>query len=1220
MAIVKLVAGAVAATLFYKKVYEPIREDIKQIYNDPNVDPDHRSALIGVMLLERFSPFTTGDSITAYSELSSLTDSTEYDYYINTYIDQDNYVSDPLTSEELNAIKPDAGSLNGGDNDAENKDTFTDDIVDIFESAEINASPLVLDLDGDGIELISLNSSDAVYWDIDLDGFSEATGWASPDDGFLVVDINDNGIIDDSSELFGDQTGFENGFLALKEYDSNGDNLITNADAMWSDLLIWKDLNGDGISQANELSSLDNLLITEIDLGYTDVSTIVAGNSIYQESTFTIDGNSRDIADVYFKYSNYNSVYSAEHTIDLESLLLPMLDGSGDLPFLTASLSLDNNGMDSNSLISLVSDFSDLTQAQLFTDNATVMDDVADIMYRWAGVDSVSQSSRGPNIDGRQLEFLEKIMGQEFLQRGYMTEPGFNAAEDLKEGFLIAQNNIYARLAAQGVGCDLFTGDIYYDVAADSIQGITGIDSTVLAQLETAAGSASSPDVYWQNVIRMVEFTIGTTNLSAGDQTDLDDAITNTTSTDLSGIVSSLDYDAADGVDYNGTSSGETITGGTGWDDIDAGAGNDILYGGLGNDTIDGDADDDNIYGENGNDYLRGGLGEDTYHYSLGDGWDIIREQGTGSGNTNDRILFAAGITLADLTITRISNTDLQILIDTGSQTGEILIENQFNYSTGEGHVETLEFSDASTYDLAAQDYTLTGTDRDETLRGSRYASTGIDTIYGGAGNDIIYADAANESDFNANTLYGEEGNDELHGDGGADSLFGGIGDDILEGNGGDDFLNGGTGTDHMEGGTGNDTYHFVTGIKTIEEQSGSADKITLAAIWDSNTPDYFRIVNDLQIFFDTQNHITIQGYYNSNGAVETLLYDDATSIDLTSISYTDQGTASNNFMTGTSGDDTLYGFGGNDRIDGNAGNDNLFGGTGNDKLYGEYGNDYLDGGAGDDLMLGGQDDDTYFYVSGFDIMREINGTDVLELASGWSFEDLNFYINSGDSRDLVIDFNDGSVNSITIEDMFYSTRQIETLRFNDGGSDFDLTSLHYTTYGTEGNNYLDGILSSYINGGNTNDILYGLGGDDDLEGKNGNDILYGGDGNDDLDGDAGDDILYGGDGFDIMRGEGGADTFVFESASAFNDIDEIDDFDVSENDVLDLSDLLGGYDPLNDAITDFVEITTSGADSIVKVDVDGGADNFVQVAFIDGTNGLTDEAALEAAGRLITS
>ena len=71
-----------------------------------------------------------------------------------------------------------------------------------FSSAEVTRSPLTLDLDGDGVETVSVN--DGVYFDHDGNGFAEKSGWVSKDDAILVRDLNNNGQIDDGSELFGD--------------------------------------------------------------------------------------------------------------------------------------------------------------------------------------------------------------------------------------------------------------------------------------------------------------------------------------------------------------------------------------------------------------------------------------------------------------------------------------------------------------------------------------------------------------------------------------------------------------------------------------------------------------------------------------------------------------------------------------------------------------------------------------------------------------------------------------------------------------------------------------------------------------------------------------------------------------------------------------------------------------------------------------------------------
>ena len=118
--------------------------------------------------------------------------------------------------------------------------------------------------------------------------------------------------------------------------------------------------------------------------------------------------------------------------------------------------------------------------------------------------------------------------------------------------------------------------------------------------------------------------------------------------------------------------------------------------------------------------------------------------------------------------------------------------------------------------------------------------------------------------------------------------------------------------------------------------------------------------------------------------------------------------------------------------------------------------------------------------------------------------------------------------------------------------------------------------------------------------------------------GDASDNTLNGTSGSDFLYGADGSDTFAFDSSS-FSAVDTIGDFNVADGDTLDLSDVLEGYNALTDAISDFVQITDNGSDSVMSIDVNGGADNFVQVATLSGVTGLTDENALEASGNIVT-
>lgn len=991
------------------------------------------------------------------------------------------------------------------------KDTDMEPARDKVSEGEQEASPLVFDLDDSGtIDLVSLANSD-VMWDLDEDGFRELSGWVSASDGLLAIDLDQNGRIDDNGELFG--SADTDGFSQLSVYDSNSDGIIDAYDSAFSDLLIWQDANSDGVSQASELKSLAEWDIISIDLAATEVQSTNQGHSISHTSTFVVDdgvnpADTRIVHDVWFQYDNFYSVYSGDYDLDLDALLIGVNQrGYGVLSDLHISMSEDSSG--AGSLRSLVLDFSDLTLSQMFADDDSVMDDVRDIMYRWANVDGVDSESRGNYVNAQELEFMEAFVGEDFLQRGIHSNPGGWAAEDIGEAFSIAQNNIYARLVAQGAGADLFTGTIHYDVSADSLEGVTGLNQSTIDTLETQGMSQTNVDVFWQNVVRVIEYTVGVSNLSTGDQTYLDDAIYATDNTlSLSGIVADLAYESVLGTTYNGTSSGESLTGGSGHDELNGFAGEDVLTGNA------------------GGDYLRGGDGDDQYIWAAGDGSDIIREEGVGTGNDDDRIVLGSGFDSGDLTITRVGNTDLMIDIDNGTDTGQIIIENQFNYASGGGHVELIEFSDSSTYRLDDKNYTLTGTSGADELRGVNTGGADADTIYGGAGNDEIYGYAPNQtSDTATNNLYGEAGDDELYGGIGTDYIYGGADDDYLDGNAGDDVMDGGTGDDYARGDAGDDTYVYTGGHDTYFDNSGSADKITLIAAYDSVTPSYFRFDDDLQIYWDADNTITITNFFTTN-SIETMVYDDSTSVTLSSVSAITQGGSGNDTITGTTGDDIFYGNGGDDALNGGSGsngNDTLYGGTGDDTLRGGYGNDYLVGGAGDDDMQGHGDDDHYVYTSGHDTMKDLSGDDILEFIAGWEYGDLSFSrYTAVDVNDLVIEIN--AANSITLVNQFYSGNKTETLRMNDGTSDVTLTALNITSYGNSSNNTMNGV----VNNASEDDIMYGLAGNDTLRGKDGADTLYGGDGNDTVDGDAGNDILDGGAGDDTYYGDAGDDLFVY--------------------------------------------------------------------------------------------
>lgn len=163
--------------------------------------------------------------------------------------------------------------------------------------------PVVLDLDGDGIELVDAGRSRALF-DIDGDGQRERIGWVGRDDGILALDRNGNGRIDDFREIsfLNDFKGAGTDLEGLYAYDTDGDGWLTAADDRFGDFLVWRDKNGNGRSDKNELFTLDDLGITGIDLERRDIQLLDVDNPMNQTLATsryrTSDGRDHVLGDV----------------------------------------------------------------------------------------------------------------------------------------------------------------------------------------------------------------------------------------------------------------------------------------------------------------------------------------------------------------------------------------------------------------------------------------------------------------------------------------------------------------------------------------------------------------------------------------------------------------------------------------------------------------------------------------------------------------------------------------------------------------------------------------------------------------------------------------------------------------------------------------------------------------------------------------------------------
>lgn len=579
----------------------------------------------------------------------------------------------------------------------------------------------------------------------------------------------------------------------------------------------------------------------------------------------------------------------------------------------------------------------------------------------------------------------------------------------------------------------------------------------------------------------------------------------------------------------------------------------------LGDMVISLSSGDDILWSNAGNDTLEGNEGADIIHG--GPGNDVIN-----GGSEGDVIIGGSG-----------NDTATYV---TSAQGVTIDLYNNV-YSGGDAEGDTLsEIENIIGSNISSERDWLYGDANDNEI----YGMAGDDILEGGGGADVIdggdgwdyarYERSAEAVTINLKTNVNTGGDaqgdliynvEALVGSAYNDSLTGGDDKDYIRGGDGDDYLDGGLSGDQLFGQEGNDTYFFSAGRDTFHEQGSGVDRIIFDAVY---TPDDVTIVDNV-IVFDAGinevilNNVALFEFFSFSG------YADMTFAEL--VAYTsgvsDSGTSGDDIFIGDTTQRSYDGLDGNDTVDYSASatavNVDLIVGSGS--TGDAQGDTYVsieniigsNSSSARDFIWGNDADNEIYGMAGNDILEGGGGADLIDGGDGWDYAR---YLRSDEGVNI----------------------NLQT-GVNTGGD-------------AQG------------------DILVNI---EAVVGSNFNDTIRGGAAHDYLKGELGDDIITGGAGRDLLYGGAGADTFVFESSAMDGYVDIIRDFDITEGDTLNITDLLTGFDALTDAISDFVRLAQNGGNTDVEISTDGSGVYTTAFTIEFGITETVDE--LFNAGVLIT-
>ncbi|WP_281544595.1 calcium-binding protein [Grimontia sp. SpTr1] len=942
----------------------------------------------------------------------------------------------------------------------------------IFYSAPID--PLVLDLSGDGITITDISDSNA-YFDLDQDGFAEQTAWISSSDGFLAHDANGNGSIDDITELFGDAN--QSGFEVLAEHDTNDDGVINASDAIYDELLVWQDLNRNGVTDEGELTTLTERGITEIRLEAEAVDKSVGESRITEEGTFVQNGETKTVADVWFENSQVNTISVNEDDGNYSSdiMKLPNLKGYGNIVSLHAAMSADEAlHMRVSSLISNAKDYN-------YVD---LVEEIEGILLDWAGVNPSNVRDWGENVDAHNIAFLEAIHGEDYTQTDGEA-PDFRTGNMLGNYYDKIINSLSLKFIAQIQTSYLLTETgisgsdtaavpeftyFYYSPSGDSITG------TVDTVVEQVLSSVSVMDDAGQISQKFIDLGLIANSLSS----EFGSSVVSRVVELLESNGTSQNYVSLfEHIASNGTTLSAVIDG------------SDLA------DTLNGARNDDILIGGHGDDVMNGAGGNDTYIYSRGDGDDVITENSwNGSG---DKLQFT-DINASDVSLVRDGTSVTLVIAESSAGAGDgssIVLSYSLDGKWDSG-IESIVFADGTVWnrgDLQTMVIAHSQTDGDDTIEGFR----GSDMITGGLGDDVMNGAGGNDTyiysrgdgddvitenswngsgdklqftDINASdvslvrdgtsvTLVIAESSAgagdgssivlsySLDGkwDSGIESIVfadgtvwnrGDLqtmviahsqtdGDDTIEGFRGSDMITGGLGDDVMNGAGGNDTYVYSRGdgddVITENNWNGSGDKLQFTDI-NASDVSLTRDGKDLIIVIaESTAGAGDSGSIFLRNSLDGKWGSGVESIEFANGTVWTKADFIQNLADNLDGEElpfvTVRGTDGADTLDGSSNADGFLGGAGNDTINGGRGSDTYHYGLGDGSDFVDDQHSSTTDVDRFEF-QDLNASDVELSHSG---------------HDLIIKvLSDGS--RITFDDQFYSSTAyygIEQLAFADG-------------------------------------------------------------------------------------------------------------------------------------------------------------------------------------------